>query len=374
MNTVTENIQESILEKIKSGEFGVGDAVPKEVELAKLFKTSVSSANRAVKELEKSGLVKRIKKKGTFISDTLAPELLNKFNNGKSKNIHIIVNSRDDTNVHWSDETLRALETTVKNEGFSVIYISLDENNCDNKQFREVMRQIITEGSAGIVFSFSKRLINLLNDNIELLQEYGTSFFLHNRRGEYLPDLNCGSVSMDPYSDGTKIGRLVKKAGYKKAFLIFKEKFFPENDNLNHWASLRTEGVRRALTSNTNNGDSSLDIITSKNGFQAVCSEIKRSSQKICVISINSQVGAEFIDHARKQGLKTPDDYELITFDDSKKYYHYNMTALAAPHAKIGKMLGQMICDKAGCLSEMEATAWVKIPYEISERLTFKIR
>lgn len=60
-------IQNYILDKIQQGVYGVGDKIPSENELAQLFSVSRVTANMAIKELSITGVVERIKGKGTFV-------------------------------------------------------------------------------------------------------------------------------------------------------------------------------------------------------------------------------------------------------------------------------------------------------------------
>ena len=61
------SISESIIEKIKSGEFLPGDRIPSENELIKQFKVSNTTARKSLSEIESQGWAQRIKGKGTFV-------------------------------------------------------------------------------------------------------------------------------------------------------------------------------------------------------------------------------------------------------------------------------------------------------------------
>jgi DNA-binding GntR family transcriptional regulator len=63
-----EKIQQYVLNKIKSGEYKVGDRIPSENELAQLFSVSRLTANKAIKEMSLMGILERTRGKGTFVS------------------------------------------------------------------------------------------------------------------------------------------------------------------------------------------------------------------------------------------------------------------------------------------------------------------
>lgn len=62
-------IQSFILEKIKSGEYETGHKIPSEQELSQMFSVSRVTANRAIKDLSITGVVTRVKGKGTFVCE-----------------------------------------------------------------------------------------------------------------------------------------------------------------------------------------------------------------------------------------------------------------------------------------------------------------
>lgn len=68
-----KSIVEDIKSKINSGELQEGDAIPTQIELAKLYETSEITSRRALSELVNEGLVVRIRGKGTFIQRKEAP-------------------------------------------------------------------------------------------------------------------------------------------------------------------------------------------------------------------------------------------------------------------------------------------------------------
>ena len=61
-------IQQYVLDRVRSGEYKVGSKIPSEEELAEAFKVSRVTANKAIKELSLTGILKREKGKGTFVT------------------------------------------------------------------------------------------------------------------------------------------------------------------------------------------------------------------------------------------------------------------------------------------------------------------
>ena len=63
-----EEVQNLITEKIRSGVWKQGDAIPNELELADLFGVSQGTVRRALHELESHGVLLRRQGKGTFVA------------------------------------------------------------------------------------------------------------------------------------------------------------------------------------------------------------------------------------------------------------------------------------------------------------------
>ncbi len=65
-------VKSHIINGIRQGRWTVGQQIPSEIELAKKFRLSRMTANRAIRELTADGLLQRIQGKGTFVNDTPA--------------------------------------------------------------------------------------------------------------------------------------------------------------------------------------------------------------------------------------------------------------------------------------------------------------
>ncbi len=62
-------LQQHVLQNIRSGAWRAGARVPSEHELVRKFKVSRMTANRALRELTRSGVLARVAGVGTFVED-----------------------------------------------------------------------------------------------------------------------------------------------------------------------------------------------------------------------------------------------------------------------------------------------------------------
>jgi GntR family histidine utilization transcriptional repressor len=64
-----QQLKDLIIHRISTGELQPSDRVPSEYELVEAMSVSRMTANRALRELNDEGYVKRIAGRGTFVSD-----------------------------------------------------------------------------------------------------------------------------------------------------------------------------------------------------------------------------------------------------------------------------------------------------------------
>ena len=69
--TLYAKVYKDIISKIQSGELKVGEKLPKEIELTKIYGVSRITVARALKDLAESNLIYRVKKSGTFVNGKL---------------------------------------------------------------------------------------------------------------------------------------------------------------------------------------------------------------------------------------------------------------------------------------------------------------
>lgn len=60
-------LYETLRERILSGVYSCGNSLPREVDLSQEFGVARNTLRRALGELEKEGLIRRVKSKGTFV-------------------------------------------------------------------------------------------------------------------------------------------------------------------------------------------------------------------------------------------------------------------------------------------------------------------
>jgi GntR family transcriptional regulator len=62
-------VRDLLLERIRRGDWGTGDALPNEFQLASQFSVSIGTIRRAISELEEAGIVVRKQGRGTYLNE-----------------------------------------------------------------------------------------------------------------------------------------------------------------------------------------------------------------------------------------------------------------------------------------------------------------
>lgn len=81
-------VEHLLLQKIESGEYGVGDLLPKELDLMQHYGVSRITIRRALQSLTDAGYLKRIKHKGTFVQPQKIEEPLLKIQSFTQEMLH----------------------------------------------------------------------------------------------------------------------------------------------------------------------------------------------------------------------------------------------------------------------------------------------
>lgn len=364
MNKIIFEVYNSLLREISSGKIKAGSLLPKETELAVQFKTNRMNAHRAVKELEKCGLIYRKKHSGTFLRKNIDRRELEKLVKASNRSVYVLYSMKPHY-IHWNETSFKALETQLASSGYSVTYRNIPSKGT-RKNYISLLNEISENGASALVIFPDMDDTDFLKNNSDLLLDFEMPVFMLNRSGEHLPFDMVSFVSMDPFGDGITVGRFLKKNGCRNILMI------NEVSGKAFWDLKRYEGLDLGLRQGSNNSVIKLEnIFTSpENAFEDV-QKMKHLVNDMAIVAVNNEYAAKFIDAAKKNGLKIPEDYRLITFDDNPMYRSYNLTSMAAPMKEFGEVLGKMISEESW-INSFKGKVSVKLPGRLIIRDTFQ--
>jgi DNA-binding LacI/PurR family transcriptional regulator len=355
-----------LLAKISSGEIKAGEPLPPEIKLAEAFGTNRMNAHHAVKMLESKGLVIRKKRVGTVLRNDIDQNLVSRLALEANRIIYVLY-SKTPHWIHWNETSFQALEKEIASAGYSVMYESIPSNST-REDYDALLKKISSAGaSALVIFPDAGDDAVFLRKNGDLLLDFQMPVYMLNRSGEPMPLDMVSFVSMDPFGDGIALGTFLKKHGCQNVAMI------NEESGKTFWGIKRYEGLLIGLQRGNGKAISAPEnILSIPDGFSRALELIKKFRGDMVIVAVHNQYAAQFIDFAKQQDLFIPADYRLITFDDNPLFRSYNLTSMAVPMQKIGKLFGKLICDKSW-LEEFRGKVSIKVNSELVVRETFKV-
>lgn len=268
--------------------------------------------------------------------------------------------------IHWNETSFQALEDEIATSGYSVVYDNIPAKG-DRQDYVALLKNIsITGASALIIFPDSEDA-EFLKNNGDLLLDFQMPVYMLNRSGAPMLLDMVSFVSMDPFSDGITVGTLLKKHACKNIIMI------NEATGQAFWGVKRYEGLLIGLRRGNGNKTPAVENIPATTaGYAKAMALIRKFRGDIVIVAVNNEFAAKFIDFTRQQGMFIPADFRLIAFDDNPLFRSYNLTSMAVPVQKVGRLFGKLICDKSW-LEEYRGKVSIKVNSELMVRETFKV-
>lgn len=340
MNNSRQRIYEELLKAILKGAIEPGGKLPTELELAKKFNTSRMSAHYAIKLLEEKGLVRSNKKEGRFLlrkpDMSCARELEGKF----STRINVIASLKKSRNIfHWNEATLYEMEKCFIENGFSMVQSELPLNS-GVKELERLLEKVSRGGSAALVLIPEQEEMNLYFENVELLYRYQRNIYVFNRSGALFSGFPFHMLSLDPFGEGIMAAEYLYGKGFRKII-----SWKTDAMDTSSWVSERLRGLQAGLCRASKSSlEPEIVNIHKPENLKLICKKIKSSRIYPAFAALNDAYAAALIDCAKKYNLRAPDDFSVISFDNNPEFRTYNLTTVAPPLEKLGKMFVQFVC------------------------------
>ena len=331
-------IRKWIVKNIENNDFKHGDKLPSENLMCNKFAISRQTVRNAISELEKEGIVKRVRGSGTYVAKTLK-EMHN-------NTVGVLLSYLND---YIFPSILQGIEETLTVEGFGMD-LGITYNKLE--QERRFLERMLTSNISGLIVEGTKT--GLPNPNIHLYEEFIRRkipvIFIHN----YYSGLRCPSVLIDDVGCAKKLTQILIEAGHTDIAGFFK---FDDMQG-----QRRYEGYVKALTEAeipineeiigwfSNNSRESLFKYPS----YPILDNISKCSAIMCY---NDQLASKMYSYFNKNGIKIPDDISMVGFDDSlsSPITHMELTTVRHPKKELGKVAAQrlmkMIQNGVDCIS-----------------------
>jgi LacI family transcriptional regulator len=246
---------------------------------------------------------------------------------GKSNIIGLIV--ADISNSFYS-RIARSIEDKVRQHGFHLMVCSSDE---DAERERELFRVLKDEQQVnGIIVSTTQDDFNFFNQ----LKKEGFPFVLIDR---YIQKFQPAQVLVNNMEGSSHMVSFLLEKGYRKIGLL--------SISPTHLSSIRDriKGYKNALLAHGINPDPQLmREIPFNNIFDGVRKELKHLvSEKVkadAVFLLNNNLALAFLEAAKQENLKIPNDIAMVSFDDIEAFKISDppITSVSQPMEKIGEL------------------------------------
>ena len=355
-----ETIVHHVVEHIRRGAWPVDHRLPTQAELAEQFGTSRSNVNQALKRLEKEGVVRQYRRQGTFVTSVDAaqraprPEPLAR---PRRDCAHILSPSFAEPGsrahsrraYHWNEAAMAQLESLINAAGLQSQHRTMPDHPTPDA-FGEYVAELNKSGSRALVIlldftagqSTATESVPGLRPYVEALMNYHGRVCWLNRSGAPLTNWPYDAVCLSPSSEGIAVGRYLSEQNVSRVVYFGLEGA--------RSSRLRIEGLEMAL----HHAPQSIEAephwhatpVEMDRDMARVLDEIASRGDRPTLVARGDHSAARLLDLAQERGVRCPDAFNLISFDNDDRFRDYNITTVAPPANQLGEAIGQLVCDQ----------------------------
>lgn len=317
--TKYNQVKKFIIDYIESKKLKVGDKVPSENEIAKLFGITKVTASRALNELVNEGILYRIQGKGSFFAGYKT----------KTSNILVffpIVSSYD---PYFTGPLLETFFHSIDGKGLnlSMCYFK------DNKKIEEIPYikncKVIIVAALNKGEGLSDKLLKKINIPVIYLSSHA--------------DTPVSYVAFDNKNGAKKAVEYFIKNGHRRIAYFsaeYKQNISNEERKEGYIESLEENGIKEKIILG---GD-----YTEESGYKLAKEILKMKNRPTAILTCNDLVAIGAIYCFIENGIKVPDDISIIGFGNYKilNYTKVPLTTVSLPVKEMGKKLAELAIKK----------------------------
>jgi DNA-binding LacI/PurR family transcriptional regulator len=326
-----ERIYAALKQRIEAGEWGYGAMLPTENELCESYRISRGTVRNVLAELEKEGLVRRERGRGTFMA-LAGIERSSKGLNDRS--ISFIVPYVRDSHV---SSILLGVESAARAGGYEVLFNHVEN---DPEKEEKMLIKAGQQGVAGIILYPTNSAT--ANPAIAELVRKNYPFVLVDR---YERGLYTDYVTSDNFGGGLLATQHLLCLGHRRiAFVSWTEMA----TTMEH----RRSGYRQALLETGISPEPGLewDVVGYPDIDQAALEErlSREDGRPTAIFAANDQLAIAIQRAARKLNISIPEELALVGFDnlDISAHLDIPLTTVAQPAFEIGRTAGELVINK----------------------------
>lgn len=325
-----QRLMELLREKLRSGDYNIGDRFYSQNELMKLYRLSFATVTRAMNELELEGLLVRQQGRGTFVRaiphSSQAP-------NNQPRQLLVFIPWDTRTPAHVNFQRLyAALECTCP-EGYKLKLIPYGNGTVELEQLlfsREKIDGIIAAYPGDSHLSVIPRLAD----------EFATVVIGRNLSGS-----SAGSVYTDNCRAAYEAVTYLLNLGHTRIGMISGSLEMTDSAD-------RLEGYRSALLSGGGEVSDSLVVYTTAlqlNGYGAAIDLFDRNPGReiTAVFAAGDVLALGALSAIRTMGKRVPEDVSVVGFDDMEGAAELDppLTTVRVPIEQLAARAVHLLCE-----------------------------
>lgn len=284
-------VKESLLNDIQSGVLKPGEKLKSEEEYAQEHHVSLITIRKALTDLSNEGYITRIRKKGSFVSETLfQPQSTNHL-------ISVIISADERYDISYM-KILKGIQSMASQQNYSVI---VEWCNNNPQQEEAAIRKMLMQNVEGFLLYLSNP--DQSRYMLSLIQERNLPFVLIDRCENSFP---CYYSGCDNVTGGILATEELIKSHHTKIFFAAYKFFLPSEQ-------ARFEGFCCAMIKAGLPVDSTRLI--REFDINKLASMIL-SHECTAIFCCNDRLAVKTIQELSKMKLYTPQDYSIIGFDE----------------------------------------------------------
>ena len=251
---------------------------------------------------EKKKLVKEVARKKNYVVNQAAKSLATR----KSQMLALILPDIENT---FFSSLAKQIENRCRANGYSLIIASSDDSREND---RKLLRVLESRGVDGIFLILS---MESLEDVKELLDELSLLTMPYVMIDRTLPGLGCARVSFDHEQGGYLAAEYLIKKGHRKIGCVYRDDKEGSGKNrlVGYMRALKKYGIP-VREEYLKKGDYRME-----SGYLAAKALLSTDSTATFVC--NDMMTLGFLRRLYEEGYKIPEDYSIVSYDDSLKNY-----------------------------------------------------
>lgn len=282
-----QQLEDILRDKISSGSLSPGDMLPTELDLAKLYEVSRTTARQAVLNLVQEGLVYRVSGQGTFVQRR-RPKL---------RVVVLICPFRD----WYMPDLIDGIERTLKASGYELLVRNSEKDaDVEAQQIHDVLDMAV----AGVILWPKSPEFHLApSDEIQSLFSSTVPTVVVNQ-----PSSQVSSVHTDHFGGGYLVGAHLDSLGYERLG------FVTTHVRVSGSVHDRLGGMREALA----NRGLALDEALCFTGWpnEARFGAWLEQEKPDALFCANDFIALEVMASLTNRGIRVPQDVAVVGYDD----------------------------------------------------------